>query len=90
MSVIGPRPDLPEFAEKYTGDEPRKLEVRPGITGYSQAYYRNSANWREKVRHDIIYIDNISIILDIRIFFRTAISVLTRKNIYITQNRINV
>ena len=58
MSFIGPRPDLPEHLKEYIGDEIRKLEVRPGISGYSQAYYRNSIEWKERIKNDIYYIDD--------------------------------
>ncbi len=86
MSIIGPRPDLPEHRELYEGDEERKLEVRPGVTGYNQAYYRNTVPWKEIIRNDIYYIDNLSLWLDIKIFFKTAVSVLKREDIYMITN----
>lgn len=86
MSIIGPRPDLPEHVELYEGNEKRKLEVRPGVSGYSQAYYRNTIPWKERIKNDIYYIDNLSIGLDIKIFFKTAISVLKREDIYVTSS----
>ncbi|MFL2143618.1 sugar transferase [Ruoffia sp. FAM 20857] len=82
MSFIGPRPDLPEHLKKYTGNEERKVEVRPGITGYNQAYFRNSIPWKERIQNDIYYIDNLSITLDIKILKKTIISVLNREDIY--------
>ncbi len=85
MSIIGPRPDLPEHRALYKGTEERKLEVRPGITGFNQAYYRNTVPWKERIQHDIYYIDNLSLWLDIKIFFKTAISVLKREDIYVAQ-----
>ena len=75
MSIIGPRPDLPEQLSLYEGNEVRKLEVRPGITGLSQAYYRNTIPWKQRIQHDIQYIDNISFWLDVKILFRTILSV---------------
>ena len=81
MSFIGPRPDLPEHRDLYVGNEARKLEVRPGITGFNQAYYRNAVEWKERIQHDIYYIDNLSLWLDIRIFLRTLITVLMRKDV---------
>lgn len=86
MSIIGPRPDLPEHVELYEGNEKRKLEVRPGVSGYNQAYYRNTIPWKERIKNDIYYIDNLSIGLDIKIFFKTAISVLKREDIYVTSS----
>lgn len=84
MSIVGPRPDLPEHKEMYEGDEFRKLEVRPGITGYSQAYVRNTVPWKERLVRDVWYVDNVSFLLDAKIVIKTATSVLSRKNIYIT------
>ena len=89
MSFIGPRPDLPEHRDLYVGNEARKLEVRPGITGFNQAYYRNAVEWKERIQHDIYYIDNLSLWLDIRIFLRTLITVLMRKDVFVTINKEN-
>lgn len=83
MSFIGPRPDLPEALGFYNEEEIQKLDVRPGITGYNQAYYRNSITQSEKFKNDILYVNNISLIVDIRIFFATIINVIRRKNINI-------
>ena len=85
MSVIGPRPDLPEHFEDYSNIEKRKLEIKPGITGFSQAYYRNTIPWKERIQHDIYYIDNMSFWLDIKIFLKTVVSVFSRKGIYVQQ-----
>jgi len=84
MSIVGPRPDLPEHQGLYEGTEKRKLEIRPGVTGYNQAYYRNTAPWKERIQHDIYYIDHLSLGFDIRILVKTAISVLKREDIYVT------
>jgi undecaprenyl phosphate N,N'-diacetylbacillosamine 1-phosphate transferase len=86
MSFIGPRPDLPEHMELYEGNEKRKLEVRPGITGFSQAYYRNIMPWKERIQNDINYIDHLSLWLDIKIFFKTLVSVVKRENIYVSKD----
>jgi len=82
MSFIGPRPDLPEHLNYYEGYERRKLEVLPGISGYNQAYYRNSVEWKERLKNDVYYVDNISFWLDVKIFFKTIESVFKRKGIY--------
>ena len=87
MSVIGPRPDLPEHYDLYNGDEKRKLEIRPGITGYSQAYYRNEIPWRERIQCDIYYIDNMTMLFDLKILFKTVISVLSSKSVYVQQQK---
>lgn len=85
MSIIGPRPDLPEHIEMYEGIEVRKLEVRPGVTGYNQAYFRNTVPWKERIKNDIYYIEHLSWWLDIKIFFKTAISVLKREDVFVTK-----
>lgn len=87
MSIIGPRPDLPEHMEYYEGNEIRKLEVRPGLTGYNQAYFRNTISWKERIKNDIYYVDNLSFWLDLKIFFRTILAVLKREKIYIVQEK---
>ncbi|KAA0955540.1 sugar transferase [Sporosarcina sp. ANT_H38] len=84
MSIIGPRPDLPEHSELYQGNEERKLEVKPGVTGYNQAYFRNTVPWKERIQNDIYYIDHLSWWLDVRIFFKTAGSVLKREDVFVT------
>jgi undecaprenyl phosphate N,N'-diacetylbacillosamine 1-phosphate transferase len=87
MSIIGPRPDLPEHRGLYEGNEERKLEIRPGVTGYNQAYFRNTVPWKERIHNDIYYIDHLSWWLDIKIFFKTAISVLKREDVYVNEKR---
>jgi undecaprenyl phosphate N,N'-diacetylbacillosamine 1-phosphate transferase len=84
MSFIGPRPDLPGALEIYTGSQLRKLDVRPGITGLSQAFFRNSINRNEKFAHDTYYVDNMSFCMDVKIVFVTLKNVFLRKNIYAT------
>lgn len=84
MSLMGPRPDLPEHRAMYVGDEERKLEVRPGITGYSQAYFRNSIEWKERIKKDIYYIDNLTFTMDVKIFFKTIIGVLKSEGVYVS------
>lgn len=83
MSMIGPRPKLPRTPLSEMSEERlRRYEVRPGITGYSQAYFRNSATADEKFKHDIYYIENLTFMMDVKILIQTAVSVLKRKNIY--------
>ncbi|MBM7665250.1 lipopolysaccharide/colanic/teichoic acid biosynthesis glycosyltransferase [Solibacillus kalamii] len=86
MSIIGPRPDLPEHKYLYEGNEKRKLEIKPGITGFNQAYYRNTIPWKERIKNDIYYIDHLSWWLDIKIFFKTARSVLKREDVFLNKN----
>lgn len=87
MSFIGPRAHMTTSYKGYDLlDEKRRrrLDVRPGITGYNQAYYRNSATSEQKIDNDVYYVDNMSLWLDIKIIFMTVFSVLARKNIYVT------
>lgn len=83
MSLIGPRPDLPEHKKMYVGNEERKLEVRPGITGYSQAYFRNSIEWKERIQNDIYYIDHLTMTMDIKVLMKTVTSVLKSEGVYV-------
>lgn len=88
MSFIGPRAHLTTNYKGYEHlDEVRKkrLAVRPGITGYNQAYFRNSVSSEEKLKNDVYYVDHISLWLDIKIVFKTVATVLRRKNIYVTE-----
>ncbi|MEH7116831.1 sugar transferase [Neobacillus vireti] len=85
MSFIGPRPDLPEHINYYSANEIRKLEVLPGISGYNQAYFRNSTEWKDRLKNDVFYIDNISLFLDIKILFKTIRSILFRRGIYVSK-----
>jgi len=89
MSIIGPRPDLPEHMELYEGNEARKLEIRPGVTGYNQAYFRNTIPWKERIKNDIYYIDHLSMWMDIKVFFKTAVSVLKREDVFVEQKSEN-
>lgn len=82
MSFIGPRPDLPEHILLYEDNEIRKLELRPGISGYNQAYYRNTVPWKEKIQNDIYYIDHLSLRFDIKIFFKTLVAILKCEDIF--------
>jgi undecaprenyl phosphate N,N'-diacetylbacillosamine 1-phosphate transferase len=82
MSLIGPRPDLPDDIHMYNDYQRKKLSVRPGITGYSQAYFRNSANQEEKFNNDSYYAENLTILFDIKIFFKTLLTVIKKENIY--------
>lgn len=82
MSIIGPRAGDVESKDTYLDDEKDKLLVKPGVSGFSQAYYRNSIGVREKRLLDAAYAHNVSFWLDIRIFIHTVLIVLRRKNIY--------
>lgn len=82
MSLIGPRPDPPDWLDRYPEDVREFLKVRPGITGYSQAYFRNGADGEEKMKNDVYYARHCTFCLDVKIFFRTILTVLGHENIY--------
>lgn len=82
MSLIGPRPDPPDWLERYPEDIKVFLTVRPGITGYSQAYFRNSADGEEKMRNDAYYATHCTLWMDVKIFFKTIATVLLGENTY--------
>ncbi len=82
MSLVGPRPTLAStpYAE-LSDDSKKRLTARPGLTGYTQAYFRNSITQEEKFKYDCYYVDKISLGFDIKILFMTVYSVLAHKNI---------
>lgn len=101
MSFIGPRAFLTKNYQGYDSlDDMRKkrLEVRPGVTGYSQAYFRNSITKDEKIKYDVYYVENLSFLLDLKVFFKTISSVLRHENVFVensdnkekTENKENV
>lgn len=73
MSLVGPRPLLMQYMERYTPEQARRHEVRPGITGWAQVNGRNSTTWEERFTHDIWYVDHQSFLLDCLIMIRTAV-----------------
>lgn len=82
MSLIGPRPDPPDWLDKYPPNIRVFLTVRPGITGYNQAYYRNSTNGVEKMENDAYYAEHYSFMMDLKIFFKTIEIVMRHENTY--------
>lgn len=82
MSLIGPRPDPVDWLDKYPDDIKEFLKVRPGITGYSQAYFRNGADGYQKMKNDLYYAKNISFKLDVKIFLKTIATVIKHENTY--------
>jgi len=81
MSLIGPRPLLPQYLPLYTTLQKRRHEVRPGITGWAQVNGRNAISWEEKFNLDIWYVENYSFLLDIKILFLTVKKVIIREGI---------
>ena len=86
MSLIGPRPLLPQYLPLYSAEQARRHEVRPGITGWAQCHGRNAITWTEKFKLDVWYVDNISLWTDIKVIFITVIKVLKRADINMSAN----
>lgn len=83
MSLIGPRPDLPDGLQTvYKPEYMPRLDVRPGITGYSQAYFRNKIELDQRFQYDLYYVAHVSFWLDVKILFKTAAVVLRKEGVY--------
>lgn len=81
MSLVGPRPLLTEYLARYTPEQARRHEVKPGITGWAQINGRNAIGWEERFALDVWYVDHWSLALDLKILFRTVGKVLRRDGI---------
>ena len=82
MSLIGPRPLLLQYLPLYNAHQARRHEVKPGITGWAQINGRNTISWEKKFDLDIWYVDNQSILLDIKILFMTIKKVIKRQGVF--------
>ena len=90
MSLIGPRPLLPEYLPLYSKEQARRHKVRPGITGWAQVHGRNAISWKEKFELDVWYVDHVSFKLDLRIIFFSLQKVVLRSGINSEEGRIGV
>jgi len=81
MSIVGPRPLLVRYLERYSPEQARRHDVKPGITGWAQVNGRNAISWEEKFKLDVWYVDNNSFLLDLKILFMTIIKVLKREGV---------
>jgi sugar transferase EpsL len=81
MSIVGPRPLLMQYLDRYTPEQARRHEVKPGITGWAQVNGRNAITWEEKFKLDVWYVDNRSVWLDVKIVAMTVMKVLKREGI---------
>ena len=81
MSLIGPRPLLPQYLPLYSQEQRRRHEVRPGITGWAQCHGRNAISWSEKFKLDVWYVDHCSLWTDFKVLYYTIQNVLRRKGI---------
>ena len=82
MSMVGPRPLLMEYLDRYTPEQQRRHDVKPGITGWAQINGRNAITWEEKFRLDLWYVDNQSFLLDLKIIALTVWQALKREGIH--------
>ncbi|WP_010179253.1 sugar transferase [Aquimarina agarilytica] len=83
MSFIGPRPLLIRYLPYYTEQEKKRHDIRPGITGLAQVSGRNLLHWEARLSKDVYYVENLSLVLDVKIVFKTIINVLSSKDIVI-------
>jgi lipopolysaccharide/colanic/teichoic acid biosynthesis glycosyltransferase len=81
MSLVGPRPLLIQYLSRYTPEQARRHETKPGVTGWAQINGRNKITWEQKFKYDIWYVDNQSLTLDLKIIFYTVVKVLKREGI---------
>jgi lipopolysaccharide/colanic/teichoic acid biosynthesis glycosyltransferase len=81
MSIVGPRPLLVEYLERYNSEQARRHEIRPGITGWAQVNGRNAVDWDERLAMDVWYVDNHSFLLDAQIAWMTIAAVVKREGV---------
>ncbi|ATA74774.1 Undecaprenyl phosphate N,N'-diacetylbacillosamine 1-phosphate transferase [Capnocytophaga canis] len=81
MSLIGPRPLLPQYLELYNEFQRRRHEIKPGITGWAQINGRNAISWQKKFEYDVWYVDNVGFGLDLKILFFTILKIIIREGI---------
>lgn len=88
MSLVGPRPLPIRYLELYSPEQARRHDVRPGITGLAQVNGRNNISWGKKFEYDVHYVDNVSFLMDITIFFKTIRKVFTSADINAGDNKV--
>ena len=81
MSLIGPRPLLPQYLALYSPSQARRHEVRPGISGWAQCHGRNAISWTQKFEYDVWYVDHVSFLTDMKVIYYTIKAVLKRDGI---------
>ena len=81
MSLVGPRPLLMQYLDRYTPEQARRHEVKPGVTGWSQVNGRNNVKFSERLKMDVWYVDNLSLVLDFKIIFTTFLYVLRHEDV---------
>ncbi len=86
MSFVGPRPGLPEHYARYTEDQKRRVEMKPGVTGLAQVNGRNTLKWSKRIEYDVEYIDSYTLLLDLKILCKTVLVVLLRQGVVLDRN----
>ncbi len=81
MSIVGPRPLLPEYLPLYNEDQKKRHNVKPGITGWAQVNGRNAISWQQKFEYDVWYVNNQSFYLDLKILYKTILKVIKKDGI---------
>lgn len=81
MSLVGPRPLLPQYLPLYNQQQKKRHDVRPGITGWAQVNGRNAISWTQKFEYDVWYVENLSLLLDLKILFLTIRKVIVKEGI---------
>jgi lipopolysaccharide/colanic/teichoic acid biosynthesis glycosyltransferase len=81
MSIVGPRPLLMQYLPRYSPEQAKRHNVKPGITGWAQVNGRNAISWEQKFKYDVEYVEKQSLLLDIRILLMTFLNVIQRKGI---------
>ena len=87
MALIGPRPLLVQYLPLYSPEQARRHEVRPGISGWAQCHGRNAISWTEKFKLDVWYVDNVSLLTDVKVILITIKKVLFKEDINNTSNK---
>lgn len=82
MSIVGPRPLLPKYLPRYSEEQRRRHEVRPGLTGLAQVNGRNAISWEERFTYDVEYVERVSFLVDVKILFLTVAVVFRRSGIH--------
>lgn len=82
MSIVGPRPLLPKYLPRYSEEQRRRHEVRPGLTGLAQVNGRNAISWEERFAYDVEYVERVSFLVDVKILFLTVAVVFRRSGIH--------
>ena len=84
MSLVGPRPLLPQYLDRYDSEQARRHDVRPGATGWAQVRGRNALSWPAKLAFDVWYVDHVSLLLDLRILVETIVQVISGSGVSAT------